>query len=350
MEKINFDNTRFKNEMTLKTHGGILKTDRMERVNMKTKITKSQKARDFKGFCRRNNRQFYFWALAIIPILYVFLFNYCTKLGIIIAFKDYNYADGILGSKWVGFDNFKFFITSGDFARVVKNTVLNNLVFIAVGMISAVVFALLLYELTSRKATKVYQTTVMTPHFVSWIIGSYIVYAFLNPQSGVVNALLTRMGIESVNWYANPKPWPIILTICFVWKNIGMDSILYYSTLMSIDESLFEAAEVDGASRIQKTWYVTLPELKNLICLLLVMKIGGIFSADFGLFYQVPRNVGALYPTTDVISTYVFRAMTEVKDFGMSTAVSFADSVVGFIMVYTTNMIMRKYNEESALF
>ena len=295
-------------------------------------------------------RDWQMYSLCAIPLILVFIFSYLPMGGLIIAFKDYRYADGIFGSKWVWFDNFKFFLTSNDFLRLVRNTVGLNVIFIIVNMAAAVGLAILLFELKSRNATKVYQTVLITPHFLSWVIVSYMVYAFLQPQSGMLNQLLTTLGMKPVDWYGTPGAWPFILTIANVWKHIGMDSVLYYAALMGIDQSLFEAAEVDGAKKWHINFYIIIPSIVPIIVMLLIRSVAGIFRADFGLFYQLTRDVSVLYPVTDVLDTYIFRAMRKIGDMGMSSAAGFMQSLVGFILVNITNWIARKADEELALF
>ena len=290
------------------------------------------------------------FSLCFIPLLCLFIFNYIPMFGIIIAFKDYRYNLGILGSKWVGFNNFKFFFESDTFTTILWNTLSMNLIFIVVGIMASVLVAILLFEISSRNATKVYQTMLITPNFLSWVVVSYMVYAFLNPQYGLLNGLLKLMGKEAIDWYATPNAWPVILTISSVWKNVGMDSVVYYAALMGLDTSLFEAAEVDGANKLQVTMKIVLPMLVPLISVLTILKIGNIFRADFGLFYQLTRNVGLLYSKTDVIDTYIFRTMRVVGDMGMSSAVGLMQSVVGFVLVILTNHISKKINPDNALF
>ena len=314
-----------------------------------TKSSKTQKMKNtHKGALSMRGR--HLLILAAIPILYIIIFFYLPMVGIVIAFKDFRVDLGIFKSEWIGFKNFEYFFTSPDFARVAWNTIYLNARFIVTGMIAAVTLAIILYELKSRMATKIYQTVLITPHFISWVIVGYMVYGFLNPEHGIINNILANMGIDKVNWYGEPKLWPGILNIASIWKSIGMDAVLYYAALMGIDESLFEAAAVDGANRLQKIRYVTLPCLKTIIIIQLILKIGGIFRADFGLFYQVTQDIGTLYPTTDVMDTYIFRTMRTVRDYGMSSAAGLLQSVVGLVLVVITNKIVNKVDEESALF
>lgn len=295
-------------------------------------------------------REQHLLAMAALPIIQIFIFCYIPMFGLIIAFKDFRYNKGIFGSNWVGFDNFKFFLTSSDFSRIAWNTIYLNFVFIIMEIIFAVLVAVLLFEITSRKATKIYQTVMITPNFLSWVVVSYMVYAFLNPEYGFVNSTLVNLGFDKINWYGEPKFWPAILTISVLWKSVGMKSIYYYAGLMGIDTSLFEAAEIDGANKLQQIRYIMLPCLRQLVIMLFILSVGNIFRADFGLFYQVPRNIGALYPTTDVMDTYIFRSLKEVGDMSMSSAAGFLQSVVGFVTVMITNQITKKIDSDSALF
>ncbi len=310
------------------------------------KSTKPQKKQSNK--IKGNLWQVY--TLAAIPLLLLFVFNYIPMFGLIIAFKDYRYDKGIFGSEWIGLDNFKVFLNSNDALNVTRNTILLNLLFILVGIAAAVIVAIFLYELTSRKATKVYQTILITPHFLSWVVVGSMVYAILHPTSGLLNSILGSFGIGNIDWYSTPGAWPAILSVASVWKNVGMDSVLYYASLMSIDSSLFEAAELDGASRAQKNRYIMLPHLTSLIVMLSILKVGNIFRADFGLFYQLTRDSGALYDATDVMDTYIFRVMRVVGDYGMSGAMGFIQSVVGMCLVLLVNWITNKIEPDNALF
>lgn len=316
---------------------------------MKTK-TSTKALNNTKTMKRDIVTQMKLWSFCIIPILLIVVFCYIPMVGIIIAFKDYRYDKGIFGSPWVGFNNFKFFFESNEFFRITWNTLSMNLIFIVVGIACAVLVAVMLFEIRSRLKVKTFHTILITPHFVSWVIVAYVVYGFLNPEYGLVNQFLTSIGMEKIQFYSIPGVWPVILLISFIWKHVGMDSVLYYATLMGIDESLFEAAALDGATEIQKARYITIPSLIPIITLLAIMKIGGIFRADFGLFYQVPRNVGALYETTDVIDTYIFRNLRTLGNIGMSSAVGLLQSVVGFVLVLLTNYLSKKVDPDGGLF
>lgn len=283
-------------------------------------------------------------------MLVIFVYSYLPMAGLIVAFKDYNYGLGIWDSPFIGFKNFEFFFKSPDFFRIVRNTLGYNLIFIVAGVVGGVIIALLLYEITNRPALKAYQTFMFIPYFLSWVVVSYIMYAFLNPRLGIINQLAESLGRNTVDWYNNPKPWPAIIIISYIWKNIGMHALMYYANLMSIDPEYYEAATIEGANKLQIIWHITIPFLMPLMTMLILLDVGKILYSDFGLFYQLPMNSTMLYETTDVIETYVFRALMEHGNIGMSSAVGFIQSVLGFILVSVSNFVVRKVNPDYALF
>lgn len=297
---------------------------------------------------RESNYRLY--VLCAVPVILVFIFNYLPMIGAVIAFKDYKYNDGIFGSKWVGLRNFEMFFKSKDFANVAWNTIYLNFIFIIIGTICAVTLAILLFNVMGRKNVKTYQTIFITPYFLSWVVVGYIAYSFLNPAYGILNQLLNALGLGNIDVYSKPGLWPIILTIANVWKNVGMDSVIYYAALMGIDTSLFEAADVDGVNKFQKVWYITIPSLVSLITILTILKIGNIFRADFGLFYQLTRDVGQLYSTTDVMDTYIYRTLKVWNDVSLSSAAGLLQSVVGFVLVIVTNTVTKRIDKDCALF
>lgn len=289
-------------------------------------------------------------ALLAPGIILLILFCYIPMFGIIIAFKDYRNNLGIFGSEWVGFENFKFFFTSQDAWRIMRNTVGYGILFIALRLVAAVFIAILLYEIKSRFALKFYQTSMILPHFLSWVIVGYITYILLEPNMGVINQIIRMFGGEGLQWYSDSKYWVAILPIVDLWKNVGLKCIMYYAALMGIDEELFEAAEMDGANRFKQIIYITIPSLVPLMTILTILDVGNIIRGDFGLFYTIPRDVGLLYPTTDIIDTYVYRGLRTGDDMGITTAVGLFQSVVGLIMVIGTNLIVRKISPENSLF
>lgn len=288
--------------------------------------------------------------MCIIPVLWIFLFKYVPMGGLVLAFKNYNYADGIFGSPWVGLDNFKFFFKSDTFLRITWNTLRHNGIFIITTTITSVLVAMLLYQVSGRGRTKLFQTILITPHFMSWVVVASMAYAILQPTGGFLNTILGAFGIEPINWYGEPGKWNYILPVANLWKTVGMDSIMYYAALMGIDSAYIEASKIDGAGRFKIMTKIILPCIVPIMVTLTILKIGSIFRADFGLFYQVPRNIGVLYETTDVVDTYIFRSMRENSDMGMSTAVGLLQSVVGFVLVMVTNKVSKLIDPDGGLF
>lgn len=284
-------------------------------------------------------------------LVYLIINNYIPMGGIIIAFKKFNYAKGILGSPWTGLDNFEFLFKTKEAWTITRNTLVYNMLFIVIGTILAVAVAILLNELKSVMAKKVYQTVILVPFLISIVVVSYLVYGFLSTDTGFINrSILQPMGKNSISWYSDPTYWPIILVIVNVWKNLGYNCIIYYATVVGLDTSLYESAAIDGAGRWKRIWHITLPGLKTTIITLVLMSVGRVFYSDFGLFYQVPMNSGPLIDVTNTIDTYVYRGLMELNNIGMASAAAVYQSLVGFILVLSANMLVRKIDQESALF
>lgn len=284
--------------------------------------------------------------------LYLFMNNYLPMSGLIIAFKKINWRKGILGSDWVGLNNFTYLFKTKDAFNITRNTLLYNVVFIVLGTVIAITIAILLNEIRRKTLKQVYQTVILLPYLISIVVVSYLVFALLSSETGFVNhTILAAFGKEPVSWYTEPKYWPYILVIVHIWKTFGYDCILYYATLVGIDHSYYEAAVIDGANRWQQVVHVTLPSLLPTIITLTIMAIGKIFYSDFGLFYQVPMDSGPLLDVTSTIDTYVYRGLIRLNDIGMSSAAGFYQSVVGFILVLLANWGVKKIGgEENALF
>ena len=291
-------------------------------------------------------------ALTIPVVVLLAVFSYWPMFGIILAFKNYKVPRGIFGSAWMDpiFKNFEFFLKSQDAFRVTRNTLLLNFMFIFVGVFCSVFFALVLYEVKKAKHVKIYQTFAILPNFLSWVAVSYIVYGLLDTERGVINRLICFFGGENISWYTSPEYWPVILLLVRIWHNVGISCIVYYASLMGADKELFEAAEVDGATKFQTIRYISIPHLVPIITMMIILDIGQIFRADFGLFYNVTRNLGQLYPTTDVVDTYIYRALTQQGNIGMSSAASFVQSVVCLVVLSVTNYIVKKIEPDNALF
>lgn len=290
--------------------------------------------------------------LMMVPgIVYLLINSYLPMFGLVIAFKDINFVKGIWRSDWVGLQNFKFLFQTSDAFIITRNTLLYNIAFILIGLVVAVGFAILLNEVKSKIASRLYQSIIILPFLISMVLVSYLVFSMLSIESGFMNkTILPAMGIEPVSWYNEPKYWPFILTMVQVWKGAGYACIIYLAAIIGIDPEYYEAAKLDGASKWQQIRKITLPLISPVITMLTLLQIGRIFYSDFGLFYQVPMNAGALFSTTNVIDTYVFRGLLQLGNIGMSSAAGFYQSLVGFMLVMVSNYVVRKINKENALF
>jgi putative aldouronate transport system permease protein len=295
-----------------------------------------------------------FWPLytMMIPgLLYLFINNYLPMFGLVIAFKRVNFRLGILKSPWVGFENFRYLFLTPDAFIITRNTIVYNLVFIIISAVTGILIGLVLNEVKGKLSKSLYQNFILLPYLISMVIVSYLVYAFLSMDTGLVNkSLLKPLGMEEIMWYQEKKYWPFILVFVNTWKGFGFNAVIYLSSIVGISSDYYEAAYLDGAGKIKQIWHITLPLLKPTVIILTLLAIGRMFYSDFGLFYQVPLNQGLLYDTTNVIDTYVYRALLVVGDIGMSSAVGFYQSLVGFICIMAANWAVRKIEPGSALF
>ncbi|MBO0470179.1 sugar ABC transporter permease [Enterococcus sp. DIV0242_7C1] len=293
--------------------------------------------------------------MAVPAMVWMIFFFYIPVLTNVVAFKDFHISpDGFIASlkesPWVGWENFKFLFSSNDAFLITKNTVLYNVTFITLNLVISVFFAIVMSELRNKRLVKVYQTMSLLPYFLSWVIIGYFVYAFLSPDKGIFNQWISSQGGTPINWYSEAKYWPFILVFIGTWKGIGYNSIIYFASVMGIDPTYYEAAMVDGASKWQQIKNVTIPQLLPLMTIMTILAVGNIFRADFGLFYNVPRNSGALYEVTSVLDTYIFNGLTATGDIGMTAAAGLYQSTVGFALLMITNGIVRRFDNESALF
>ncbi len=297
---------------------------------------------------RRNNIMY---LLMTTPgLLVLFIWQFLPIGGLVIAFKDYSYRKGIFGSDWVGFKNFENFFASKNFGILLRNTIGYNLLFLfTVNVLAGAVMALLLYEVQSKKAEKFYNTAMILPNFISFVIVGYIVLTFLNPTSGIVNTLLRSLGMEGIEWYSEPKYWPYILEFVEIWKSAGMASLYYYAALLSVDPSLFEAAELDGAGRLRQLWHISVPEMIPMIVVVIIIRLGSILGGDWGLYYQGPMNQAALYSTTDVFSTYIYRGLVN-GSIAQNAAIGLFSSLAGLVTIVISNLIVKKIDPSKSVF
>ena len=304
---------------------------------------------------RKKKTVFLQWApvyLMMLPgLLYLIINNYIPMAGLVIAFKKVNFTTGIFQSPWVGLSNFEFLFKTDDAFVITRNTLLYNMAFIIVNLVLGVLIAILISEVRGKKSKTLYQSSVLLPFLMSYVIVSYIVYAFLSGDTGMMNmSILPALGMEPIQWYNTAKYWPFIIIFVQCWKSVGYGVLIYTAGIAGIDQSLYEAASLDGASKLQQVRHVTLPALIPSIITLTLLNIGRIFYSDFSLFYQVPMNSGKIYSTTNTIDTYVYRGLLQLGNVSMASAAGFYQSCVGFILVLISNLVVRKVSPDNALF
>lgn len=304
-----------------------------------------------RSFMKQLKKYFPFYLMALPACVYFFINNYIPMGGLILAFEKYTVRGGIFGSEKVGLDNFKFLFSNADAWIMTRNTILYNVAFIILGTVTSILVAYLLHELKSNMSRKVYQTIILFPGLLSIIIVSYLANALLAGDTGYINMhILQPLGLEKISFYSEQKWWPFILTFIHLWQITGTNCILYLANMSAIDPGLYEAASLDGANRLNIFNKITLPCLIPTIITLTILSVGKIFNSDFGLFYQVPMNSGALIDVTQTIDTYVYRGLMNTANMGMSAAACFYQSVVGFVLVMITNSIVKKMSSENAMF
>lgn len=326
-------------------------------VLVKEKVENSSKVVNKKGNSKKRSKFKSNLGLLILTIpglVWFLVFAYLPMFGVLVAFKDWRihggFFESLFQSEWVWFDNFKFLFQSTDAWLITKNTVMYNAVFIVMGVVLPVTLAILLKEVFNKKLSKFYQTSMFLPYFLSWVVVSYCVYSFLSPDKGFLNEILVKMGKDPVSWYTESKYWPLIIIVMSQWKGVGYGTVVYLASICGIDKSYYEAALIDGATKWQQIKHITIPLLKPIMIIMFITAVGGIFRADFGLFYQLPKNSGALYSVTNVIDTYVYRGLMNLGNIGMSSAAALYQSFVGMILILVTNGIVRKVDEENAFF
>ncbi len=294
--------------------------------------------------------------LAAPTVIWYLAFAYLPMFGLILAFKNYKISAGksflysLLHSEWSRWDNFQFFLKSNQLSVILRNTVLYNVVFIILNIVIPVGLAIMISQIYSKRKSKTYQTLMFMPHFMSWVVVSYFVFAFLSPDKGLLNAILAFFGKEPVMWYSEAKFWPFILIFMQTWKSVGYNMVVYLASISGIDSTLYEAAVMDGASKSQQARYITLPALKPIIIIMFILSVGRIFSSDFGLFYQIPRGVtNSLFKTVTTFDVYIFNMLQTNVPLGRTAAASFFQAVACCVTILTANLIVRKVDSDSAL-
>ncbi|MBZ0312600.1 ABC transporter permease subunit [Clostridium butyricum] len=310
-------------------------------------VDKKNRLRKFMLTIRRNK----VLILMLLPaILYFLIFSYIPMGGTILAFKNYNFRDGIFVSPWVGLDNFKYFFISGQAWIVTRNTILYNVAFITVNTILQMGLAILISEIGGKYFKKLTQTAMFLPYFISWVVVGIIAYNMLNLENGTINSMIAKIGGEKFNFYGSTFVWPFIMIFVSAWKNVGYGTVLYLAAIMGIDTETYEAAKIDGANIFQRIFKVTIPSLIPTMIILTLLAIGNIFRGDFQMFYQIIGNNGPLFNATDVIDTFTFRSLIQSGEVGMSAASCLYQSVFCFITIMISNFLVKKYDKDYSLF
>lgn len=293
--------------------------------------------------------------LALPTVVWFALFSFLPMFGLIIAFKNVKISNGSKGflynlftSEWAGFENFEFMFKSSDLYKIVRNTLGYNILFLVINIVFPVILAILINQLYSKRAAKVYQTAMFLPYFMSWLVVSYFVTAFLDNDKGLVNHMLINMGAEPIQWYQRKEVWPYLLIFLNTWKNMGYSMVVYLATITGIDSTYYEAAIIDGATKWQQAKYITIPIMRTIIIIMFIMNVGKIFYSDFGLFYQVPKGSSSLFDVTIVVDVYLYNALT-TGTVGMASAIAFLQSILGCLTILAANGIVRKIDPDSAM-
>jgi putative aldouronate transport system permease protein len=302
------------------------------------------------GFFREIRKNKILLLMVLPAVLHVLVFAYLPMGGLVLAFKQFRYADGIFGSPWVGLENFRFLFLSGQAWIVTKNTLLYNAMFIAVNTTMQITLAIFLSEMVGKYFKKITQSLMFLPYFISWVIVGSIAYNLFNYEHGAMNSILGLLGIAPLDVYNNPSYWPWILVAFNAWKGVGYGMVVYLASIISIDREMYEAAEIDGANIFQRIKSITLPSILPTVIILTLLAIGGIFRGDFGLFYQLIGDNGMLRDQTDIIDTYVYRSLTQTSEIGMAAAAGFFQSVMCFVVIVFTNWIVKQVQDDYALF
>lgn len=303
-----------------------------------------------KGFLYKVNKNKTLLLMLLPAVIFFFVFNYLPIVGIIVAFKSYNFSQGIFGSPWIGFDNFKFFFISGQAFIVTRNTVLYNLAFIFVNTVIQIATAILLSEIKNKYFKKLTQSLMFLPYFISWVIVGVITYNIFNFEHGTFNSLLKMFNMQAIDVYSKPIAWIFILILFCAWQGLGYGTVLYLAAIMGIDTEIYEAAEIDGANIFKRIKFITIPSLVPTITILTLLAVGNIFRGNFDMFYNIIGNNGTLFKATDVIDTFTVRALLQSNNVGMAAAAGFYQSVFCFVTIMIVNTLVKKHDEDNALF
>lgn len=319
-------------------------------MHEKTVLSGNHQQKKRGRFITEIRKNFWLYMLTVPAILYALIFKYIPLVGVSIAFQDFNPIKGLFGSQFIGFDNFKYFFRGSQWLQITFNTLWLNVLFIVTGTIAAVGLAIILVELGKTIFVKFNQSVMIFPNFISWVVVAMFVQAFIGSDGGYINRWIEAFGGAPISFYSEPGAWPIIFIIVRIWKGAGFGAIIYMATILGIDTGMYEAARIDGASRMQAIFRITIPMLKETVILLTILGIGTIFYGDFGMIYTMVGDNSVLFPTTDVIDTYVFRSIRTSGSMGMSAAVGLYQSLIGFMLVILSNQMAKKYSPDAAIF
>ena len=302
------------------------------------------------GFCKEFRKNKALFAMAAPAVLLVLVMQYFPMSGLVLAFKSYRYDLGVFGSAWNGLENFRYLFSSGTGWLITRNTILYNLLNLFTSQLLAVIIAIFISEIKRKYYKKITQTVLLLPYFISWVVVGVFVFSIFNYESGLMNRLLGFFGMEPVNFYSMPQAWPWIICIFNAWKWTGYNSVIYIAAITGVDSNINEAAAIDGATIFQRIRYITLPSIRPTLVTMILLQVGRILRGDFEMFYQIVGNNGQLYNATDVIDTYVFRSLVTNPDIGMTAAATFYQSVLCFVIIMVVNGIVKRIDEDYALF
>jgi len=311
---------------------------------------KSFHSRFLAGMVKEVRQHWALYLMALPGLAVVFIVSYMPMPGIILAFKDYKVSKGIWGSEWVGLKNFQFLLSSGTAWQIIRNTLALNAAFIVAAQVCSLTMAVLLNEVYHTYFAKIFQSILFFPHFVSWVLVGFFTFAFLNSDTGYVNALLKSVGGQPINWYSAPEYWVLILVLLSVWKGLGYFTIIYLAGMLNISPEYYEAARIDGANKLQETRFITLPLVRPLVIINVLLAIGRIFFANFDFIFNATRDSSLLLSTVNVIDTFVYRSLASLGNFNLASAAGFFQAIMGLILILSANWIVRRFDKEQALF
>ncbi len=290
------------------------------------------------------------FSMLIPAVVVIVVFSYLPMSGLVLAFKNYRYDQGVFGSAWNGFENFRYLFASGTGWLITRNTILYNLLNLVTSQLLAIVIAIFITEINNKLFKKFTQSVIFLPYFISWVIVGTFVFAIFNYETGLLNTIFKAFGAEPVNMYGKPGAWPFIICLFNSWKWCGYNSVIYIAAITGVDSETYEAASIDGATIFQRIRYITIPSINPTLITMILLQVGRILRGDFEMFYQIVGNNGQLFNATDVIDTYVFRSLLTNANIGMTAASTFYQSTLCFVIIMVVNAIVKRIDADYALF